>query len=119
MFAAVVAGLRRDVVRMVVILSSSALLVALVPGPAVANPTHPKSWKVWKYGETGGGANRPNSQIGKCQREMKANCKWEWIGGLMSHWAARALEAQLIFNYLVKHGTCPPGHNPGRLKVCR
>ena len=39
MFAAVVAGLRRDVVRMVVILSSSALLVALVPGPAVANPS--------------------------------------------------------------------------------
>jgi RHS repeat-associated protein len=77
-----------------------------------------KSWRVWKYGETRTGNGRPQSQIPKC-KQANFDCKWNWISGLMSHWAARALEAQLIFNYLVKHGTCPPGHNPGRLKVCR
>jgi RHS repeat-associated protein len=78
-----------------------------------------KAWKVWKYGETKNGAKRPNSQLPTCRRTSGGDCRWNWIGGLMSHWAARALEAQLIYNYLVKHKTCPPGHNPGRLKVCR
>jgi len=72
--------------------------------------THSK--KVWKYGMTGVGASRPNSQLGKCSKFSRIRCNFTWVkeGGL-SKWSARALEASLIYAYLKVHKECPPGQN--------
>ncbi|WP_436701399.1 RHS repeat-associated core domain-containing protein [Nocardioides sp. BYT-33-1] len=76
-------------------------------------------WYVWKYGMTGVGPNRPTSQIGQCSRMSAVDpCIWNWVVENVSKWAARAVEAQLIWDYLVRWGHCPPGHNPGSRKIC-
>lgn len=78
-------------------------------------------WKVWKYGMTGQpGQARPGSQLFTCQVDTGSSvrCKAWWKVQNVSKWMAKALESQLIWNYLRQHGKCPPGHNPGRLMRC-
>lgn len=72
---------------------------------------------IWKYGITGVGEERPQSQLNTCTSQMNSpiRCTYEWRATGLSKWKARALEATLIGNYLKEYHHCPPGH---RSMVC-